>query len=263
MSLRKYVTSPDARGARQRSDRSTPSACSDSRLGFPTSNAKLPGCRAEEEHLFERRDRGRRAPRWRQSSPDRQPLPDGAAGRRDRPVREIPLRLAKRRVVRRVDAAAELERHVRPRDLFVQRMRPTRSDRQPATALRRRRRRTPDRAPTRRHCPSSARTRDGLPDDCSSVVSFLKACQPPRPRVLHACSGERRPSRETLRTRRSGRSRPARTVTLCLRGVNCRCPLRRPGCRLCVVVAVARADVAPCRRSMRRRRCRRRCATAS
>ena len=163
MSLRKYVTSPDARGVRQRSDRSTPSARSDSRSGIADLEREVAGVHAEEEHLFERR----RASGARHARGNRQPIvgrrrTQQQAGRQ-RSVREIALRLSGRRVVRLIDAAAELQRHVRPRDLFVAQTPRTRSDRRPATALRRRRRRTRDRAPTRRCCPSSGRRRDASP----------------------------------------------------------------------------------------------------
>ena len=122
MLLRKYETSPLMRGyARQRSATSKPSAFSDSRSGLPISNAKLPWMRPEEIELFERRIsrgpreadgnrqlvlRGRRTEENPTDPDDVRKIPDG--------------RSSSGLNVAWFDPAAELERHVGPRQFLVE-----------------------------------------------------------------------------------------------------------------------------------------------
>ena len=121
IALRNHVNSPEMRGVCHRSERSTPSPTSDSSVGSPISNAKFPGCTPKK---YSSSSAGLRAARARLPAIVMVSL--AAAGRKRKPtdpetIREVPIGQAAFRLVARVvQAAAELERDVRPRQLFVE-----------------------------------------------------------------------------------------------------------------------------------------------
>ena len=142
--VRKYVTSPETRRVRQRSDSVEAERVLGLEVGVADLEREVAGVRAEEVQLLERRvARGAREAAARWSACRRRP-PGGTASPTD-PEASVKSRVGQsafRLVARVVDPAAELERDVRPGQLFVEERRDAASDRRAATAPRRRRRRT-------------------------------------------------------------------------------------------------------------------------